>query len=125
MGEQLIADAVALCSEREDCGGWHADRVERVAFGVNGDELTPMKSCLGCPGDRDCVVQTGCAPENIWLPWILAPCCKDRCDIRCGGNANAGAHIAQVAGVLEQHYRSWPRGGEDSVYGDLWTSRDC
>ena len=119
--DQLAAEAVALGAEGEQRARRQLGGLERIAPGIDREqrpvELVELLQPLQA-GDRHGVVQPGGAAQRVRMPGIVAAGAEHAGDVGGGGDAHAGAHVAEIAGVLEQHDRRGPpvgqhRGGID------------
>jgi len=72
------------------------------------------------------VVQAGGTAQGIGMPGVVAAGAQYPGDVGGGGYAHACAHIAEIAGVLEQHHRCGPRVGEHggAIDGGALSQRD-
>ena len=82
--------------------------VERLAVGIDREQRTVERlerlQSLE-PADGHGVVQPGGAAQRVRMPGVMAAGGEHPGDVGGGGDANACAHVAQVARVLEQHHR--------------------
>ena len=57
-------------------------------------------------------MQPGGAAQRVGVPGVVAAGGEHAGDVRGGGDAHAGAHVAEIARILEQHHRRRPPVGE-------------
>jgi glyoxalase family protein len=59
------------------------------------------------------------------MPGVVAAGAEHAGDVGGGGDAHAGAHVAEIAGVLEQHDGCAARVGEQRADIDMWALGEC
>ena len=112
--EQLLAEAVALGAEGEHRAWGRAARGSSGSPSGSSAEQRPLERGRAAralqPRDRQREVQAGGAAQRVGVPRVVAAGGEHGGGVGGGGDAHAGAHVAEVAGILEQHHRRWRAG---------------
>ena len=112
--EQLGAKPVALGPEREDRTRGQRGRVQLLAVGVEREQgaIERGRQPVGQAGDGQRVVQAGAPAQGVGMPGVVAAGGEHGGGVGGGGHAHAGAHVAEIARVLQQHHGRGTRVGE-------------
>ena len=87
-----------------------------LAGGVEREQRAVRRGrqSVGQARDGQRVVQAGAAAQGVGMPGVVAAGGEHRGGVRGRADAHAGAHVAEVARVLQQHHGRGTRIGEHS-----------